>query len=430
MSNSSTAATGKYRWVIVALLFVAIVINYVDRQMIGILKPGYLQPELGWSERDYANIVSWFQAAYAMSYLVFGRVIDRIGAKWGFAAAFTIWTLAHIAHGAARSLTHFIIVRVALGLGEGGGFPGGIKAITEWFPKRERALATGIFNAGTNIGAIVTPLLVPFIVIDLAMGWRASFVIVGVASLLWLPAWLLLYTKPRENKRVGAAELAHIESDPPDAATRVPWSVVLRARETWAYAAAKFLIDPIWWMFLFWLPDFFSRTRGLDIRGFGVPIVIIYLASDVGSVAGGWLSSRLLNRGMSLNRARKSALLICALCAVPVMFAAEVESLWAAVAILSLATAAHQGFSANLYTFPGDVFPRSTVATVIGVGGMVGGLGGMLFAQFVGGVLEQVGNYTPIFVVAGLAYLIALGILQMLSPRYEEARVPLPAKQI
>ncbi len=418
--SASALGPGRYRWIVVALLFMAMVVNYIDRQMIGVLKPGYLQPEFGWSEQDYANIVSWFQAAYAVSYLFFGRIVDRIGAKWGLGVAFTLWTVAHIAHAGTRTLTQFVLVRVLLGVGEGGGFPASIKAVTEWFPKQERALATGIFNAGTNIGAIVTPLLVPFIVVDLAMGWRASFVIVGAATLLWLPAWWLLYSHPRANRRVTAQELAHIESDSPDSLTRMPWLTVLRMRETWAYALGKFLIDPIWWMFLFWLPDFLARTRGLDLRGFGPPIIAIYLASDVGSVAGGWLSSNLLKRGRSLASARKTAMLVCAVCALPVMFAAKVSGLWQAVALICLATAAHQGFSANLYTFPGDVFPRSAVGTVIGIGGMVGGIGGMLFAQYVGAVLQRVGDYTPIFIVAGCVYLVALLGVHLLAPGYRQ----------
>lgn len=423
--KQSAIGPGRYRWVVVALLFLAMVINYIDRQMIGVLKPGYLQPEFGWSERDYANIVTWFQAAYALSYLFFGRFVDRIGAKWGLGIAFTLWTIAHISHAAARNLTHFIMVRVLLGVGEGGGFPASIKAVTEWFPKKERALATGVFNAGTNIGAIVTPLLVPFIVVDLAMGWRASFVIVGVATLLWLPAWWLLYTAPRENKNVNSAELALIESDPPDTAgAKMPFMAVLRMRQTWAYALGKFLIDPVWWMFLFWLPDFLSRTRGLDLKSFGIPIVAIYLASDVGSVAGGWLSSRLMAQGRSLASARKIAMLVCALCALPIVFATKVESLWAAVALIGLATAAHQGFSANLYTLPGDVFPRAAVGTVIGIGGMLGGFGGMLFAQFVGQVLQTVGDYTPIFAVCGSVYLIALLVVHLLARGYEPVEQP------
>jgi MFS transporter, ACS family, hexuronate transporter len=422
-SAAPVAAAGRYRWVVVALLFLAMVINYVDRQMIGFLKPDYLQPEFGWSERDYADIVFWFQASYAVAYLLFGRIIDRIGAKWGFAAAFTIWTLAHIAHSGARTLTHFFLVRMALGVGEGGAFPGGIKAVADWFPKKERAFATGIFNAGTNIGAIVTPLVVPFIVVDLAMGWRASFIIIGVATLLWLPAWLMLYSHPRKNKNVTPAELAWIESDPPDTVEKVGWGKVLRQRETWAYAIGKFLIDPIWWFFLFWLPDFLGKNYGLDIKTFGPPIIAIYLLSDVGSIGGGYISSFFLRRGMSLNSARKTAMLICALGALPVIFAAEASNMWVAVLIIGLATAAHQGFSANLYTLPSDVFPRSAVGTVVGIGGMLGGIGGMVFAKYVGEVLERIGSYTPIFIVAGSVYLLALMAVHLLCPRYEPAKV-------
>lgn len=420
---SSALGPGRYRWAVVGLLFLAMIINYVDRQMIGFLKPNYLQPEFGWSERDFADIVFWFQAAYAGSYLLFGRIIDRIGAKLGFAASFTIWTLAHIAHAGARTLTQFILVRMVLGVGEGGAFPGGIKAVTEWFPKKERALATGLFNAGTNIGAIVTPLVIPWIVVDLGMGWRASFVIVGVATLLWLPAWWFLYSHPRRNKRISAAELAYIESDPPDPAAKVSWLRVMRTKETWAYAIGKFLIDPIWWMFLFWLPDFLKRSYGLDLKTFGPPIVAIYLMSDIGSIGGGWLSSTLLKRGMSLNSARKITMLTCALCAVPVIFAANAANLWVAVGIIGLATAAHQGFSANLYTLPGDVFPRSAVGSVIGVGGMLGGVGGMVFSKYVGEILERIGTYTPIFIVAGSVYLIALLVVHLLMPHLEPVKL-------
>ena len=414
---------GRYRWVVVALLFTCIVINYVDRQMIGVLKPNYLQPEFGWSETDYGNLVIMFQGAYAIAYLVWGRVIDRIGARWGLGAAFTIWTLAHILHGAARSLVQFQIVRVLLGVGEAGGFPGSIKAVTDWFPKKERALATGIFNAGTNIGAIITPLIVPFIVVDLALGWRASFYIVGIATLLWLPAWFLLYNHPSRSKRVSPAELAFIQSDPPDPVTKVSTWRVLKAKETWAYAIGRFVIDPVWWMFLFWLPDFLARTYGMNLKQFGLPLVAIYLLSDVGSVGGGWLSSALMHRGMSLNTARKTAMFICALFALPVFFAAQTADVWVAVLIIGLATAAHQGFSANLFTLPGDVFPRSAVGTVIGIGGAAGGVGGMLFSYFVARELEQVGGYGSIFLVAGTAYLAALLLIHLITPRYAPAKL-------
>ncbi|WP_114395529.1 MFS transporter [Oleisolibacter albus] len=414
-SRPDTARIGRFRWIIVALLFVAMGINYVDRQMIGVLKPT-LSREFGWTETDYANIIFWFQASYALAYVAFGRVVDRIGAKWGYALAFTIWTVGHFLHAGARSLTGFIAARMILGIGEGGGFPGGLKAVAEWFPKKERAYATGLFNAGTNIGAIATPLIVP--AITLAYGWEMAFIITGLASLVWLPVWLLVYRTPQEHPRVGAGELRYIESDPPDPVQHISWWVLLRRRETWAYAIGKFMIDPIWWMFLFWLPDFLGKRHGLDLKTFGIPLVIIYLLSDVGSIAGGWLSSRLMKRGMGLNRARKSAMFVCALCAVPVGFAAFADQLWVAVAIIGLATAAHQGFSANLYTLPSDVFPRAAVGSVAGIGGMVGAIGGMVMAKYAGWVLDRIGTYTPIFVVAASAYLIALLAVHLLTPRY------------
>lgn len=415
-----TERASRYRWLVVTLLFTAMVINYVDRQTIGVLKPT-LSEEFGWTESNYADIVFWFQASYAVAYLAFGRFIDKVGARWGFGLAFLIWQVAHIAHAGARGLTGFIIARAALGIGEGGGFPGGIKAVAEWFPKKERALATGIFNAGTNIGAIVTPLVVP--AITLAYGWEMAFIVTGIAGLIWLPIWLLVYRRPREHAKVNAAELAHIEQDPPDPVEKVSWFKLLTVRETWAYALGKFLIDPIWWMFLFWLPDFLGKRYGLDLKTFGIPLVAIYLLSDVGSVGGGWLSSNLMKRGMSLNAARKTAMLICAVCAVPVGFAWFADNLWVAVGIIGLATAAHQGFSANLYTLPSDVFPRAAVGSVVGIGGMVGAIGGMAMAKYAGWVLDQIGTYTPIFVVAASAYLIALLVVHLLVPRYEPAKV-------
>jgi ACS family hexuronate transporter-like MFS transporter len=411
---------GNYRWIIVALLFTAMVINYVDRQMLGLLKPT-LEREQGWSETTYADIVFWFQGAYALSYLFFGRVVDRIGARMGFAAAFVIWTIGHIGCAFAKNAGGFIAARVILGVGEGGGFPAGIKAVTEWFPKKERAFATGVFNAGTNIGAIVTPLVVPAIV--LSLGWQAAFVITGVVSLIWLPVWWFVYRRPREQSKLSAAELAYIEQDPPDPVQHVPWTRLIRVRETWAYALGKFLIDPIWWMYLFWLPDFLAKRYGLDLKTFGPPLIAIYLMSDVGSVAGGWLSSRFMHRGMSINAARKLTMLICALAVTPIAFAMYADNVWLAVAIIGLATAAHQGFSANLYTLPSDVFPRAAVGSVIGIGGMVGGIGGMVMSKYAGWVLEKIGSYTPIFVVAASAYLLALLVVHLLTPRMAPARL-------
>jgi ACS family hexuronate transporter-like MFS transporter len=414
----SSTNVGRFRWVIVALLFAATAINYVDRQMIGLLKPT-LEQEFGWSETTYADIVFYFQLAYAIGYIVFGHIVDRVGARFGYAMAFIIWTAAHMLHGAVRSAFGFAAVRFLLGIGESGNFPAGIKAVTEWFPKKERAFATGVFNAGANVGAVITPLIVPVMV--LSYGWRSAFVITGLGSMLWLVAWLALYRRPRESKYVTDAELAYIESDPADISAKVPWLQLLRLKQTWAFAIGKFLTDPIWWMFLFWTPDFLVKRHGLDLKTFGPPLVVIYLVSDFGSIAGGWLSSKLIHRGWSINAARKTTMLICALAVMPIFFAQYVDNLWGAVAIISLATAAHQAWSANLYTIPGDTFPRKAVGSVIGIGGTAGAVGGMLFALYVGQVLEALGTYTLIFAVAGSVYLIALLIIQLLMPRMEPA---------
>ena len=411
---------GRYRWVIVGLLFLAMVINYVDRQTIGLLKAD-LSHEFGWDEKHYADLVFYFQLAYAVAYLGWGKIMDKIGARWGFGIAFLIWQVAHISHALAKGFGGFAIARMGLGVGEAGGFPGGIKAVAEWFPKNERALATGIFNAGTNIGAIVTPLVVPGIV--LAFGWQMAFIVTGVAGLVWLPLWLIVYRRPREQKRLSAAELAHIEQDPADPVEKIGWAKLLTKKETWAFALGKFLIDPIWWMFLFWLPDFLGKRYGLDLKSFGPPLIAIYLMSDVGSVGGGWLSSALMKRGWTINKARKTTMLVCALLAMPVIFAANVDNLWTAVLIIGVATAAHQGFSANLYTLPSDVFPRGAVGSVVGIGGMLGAVGGMVFSKYIGQVLDQIGTYTPIFLVAGSAYLAALLVIHLLSPKMEPVKI-------
>ncbi|MFL6734417.1 MAG: MFS transporter, partial [Sphingomicrobium sp.] len=404
---------GRYRWLIVALLFAATAINYVDRQMIGLLKPT-LEQEFGWRETTYADIVFYFQLAYAVGYMVFGNLVDRVGARIGYAAAFVIWTTAHMLHAVANSVLGFGVVRFMLGIGESGNFPAGLKAVTEWFPKKERALATGLFNAGANVGAIITPLIVPALVLH--YGWRGAFVITGAVSLIWLVAWLAVYRRPREASRLSARELAYIERDPADPAAKIPWSRLIGRRETWAFALGKFLTDPVWWMFLFWTPDFLVKTYGLDLKTFGPPLVVIYVISDLGSIAGGWMSSRLIHIGWSINRARKTTMLICALAVTPIFFAQYVDGLWTAVAIISLATAAHQAWSANLYTLPSDMFPRKAVGSVIGIGGTAGALGGMFFSLYIGQVLERLGSYTLIFAVAGSVYLIALFFIHLLSP--------------
>ncbi|HJW40720.1 MAG TPA: MFS transporter [Rhizomicrobium sp.] len=417
VQDADAAVAGRasaFRWVICALLFAATAINYVDRQIIGVLKP-VLQKEYGWNEIAYGDIVFWFQAAYALGYIGFGRIIDKIGARFGYALAVVIWTAAHVAHAFVSTIGGFTAVRIALGFGESGNFPAGLKAVAEWFPKRERALATGIFNAGANVGAIVTPLIVP--AITLAYGWRAAFLITGLFTVVWLVLWVWIYRKPKQHPRVNAAEIALIESDPPDPATTIAWHKLLPVRETWAYAIGKFLIDPIWWMFLFWLPDFFAKRYSLDLQSFGPPLVAVYVLSDLGSIAGGWMSSSLIKRGTSINVARKLTMLVSSFLVMPVMFAMYANNLWLAVAIVGLATAAHQAFSANLYTIPSDVFPRAAVASVVGIGGTAGAIGGMIMAKFAGYVLERIGSYTPIFIVAGSVYLIALILIHLLSPR-------------
>lgn len=400
------APRSRYRWTTCGLLFVATGINYIDRQMIGLLKPT-LQGEFGWNEGAYADIVFWFQAAYAIGYLCFGAVIDRLGARIGYACAFTLWTVAHMLHAAASSVLAFSGVRFLLGIGEAGNFPAGLKAVAEWFPPEERAFATGIFNAGSNIGAIVTPLVVP--ALTLAYGWRAAFVVTGAVSFVWLFAWLGAYRLPRRTP--GSIPVAPI-------APALGWRRVARLRQTWAYAIAKLLTDPVWWLFLFWLPDFLHRRHALDLKSFGPPLVVIYIMSDIGSIAGGWLSSRLMHAGLSVERARKLAMLVCAIAVTPIFAAQYVDSLWAAVAIIALAAAAHQAWSANLMTLPSDMVPQRAMGSLIGIGGAAGAIGGMAMAQFTGWALDQFGSYRPIFAVAGSVYLIALLILHLLTPRF------------
>ncbi|MEG3163340.1 MFS transporter [Sphingomonas sp. PB2P19] len=407
---------GRYRWVICSLLFAATALNYVDRQMIGVLKP-IISADLGWDETTYADVIFWFQAAYAIGYLSFGKIVDVLGARIGYSVAFVIWTLGHTLCGFAGNAFQFSAARAVLGIGESGNFPAGLKAVSEWFPARERAFATGVFNAGANIGAIITPLVVPFIVVTLGLGWRMAFVITGAFSLIWLVFWIAMYRRPRESTKVSAEELAYIESDPADPAEKIGWLKLLGYRETWAFALGKFLIDPIWWLFLFWTPDFLAKTYHLDLKSFGPPLVAIYLISDIGSVAGGWSSSKLMRRGYSANFARKMVMLACAFLVMPIFFAQYVDNLWLAVGIVGLATAAHQAFSANLYTIPSDMFPRGAVGSVVGIGGTVGAIGGMMMAKFTGYILQTTGSYTLIFAVAGSTYLIAIAVVHLLSPR-------------
>jgi ACS family hexuronate transporter-like MFS transporter len=431
------ARVGRFRWVICGLLFLAATINYVDRQVIGILK-STLQTQFGWSEIDYSDIVFSFQLAYAIGFIFAGRLMDRVGTKIGFSLALTIWSLAAVAHAGATvfgpaaaallafiglhysaSVAGFITARFALGLGESGNFPAAIKTVAEWFPRSERAFATGLFNAGTNIGAILTPMIVPFVTIR--FGWQAAFVATGVVGFGWLVLWWSSYQRPDEHPRVGAAELAYISADPPDPAVHVSWRTLLPHRQTWAVATAKFMTDPIWWVYLFWIPDFFSRKFGLSLLELGPPVIVVYLVSDVGSVFGGWLSSRLITRGWSVNASRKTAMLVCASAVIPIVAASRVEHMWTAVALISIAAAAHQGWSANVYTLASDMFPRQAVGSVIGFAGMSGAVGGMLIAKITGYVLQTTGSYLPVFIIAGTTYLVTLAIVHALVPRMDHA---------
>jgi ACS family hexuronate transporter-like MFS transporter len=416
--NATVSAVGTYRWRICALLFLAMSINYADRSVLGVLAPE-LQKTIGWDEIQYSNIVNAFQAAYAIGLLLAGRFMDRVGARVGYTSAIGVWSLATIATALVHTVAGFGIVRAVLGLGEAGSFPAAIKTIAEWFPKKERALATGLFNCGTNIGAILAPLAVPWLAVR--YGWQSAFIALGALGALWIVPWLIMYRRPQDHPRVSAAELAYIQADPPDPETKVPWVRLIKYRQTWAFVVAKSMTDPIWWFFLFWLPKFLNTQYGLSITAIGWPLVVIYNAATVGSIAGGWLPARLFKLGWSANRARKTAMLVCAITVTPIMFAANVKNLWVAVALISLATASHQGWSANVFTLPSDMFPRRAVGSVTGIGGFGGGLGGLAIATFTGFVLQFTGSYVPMFVIAGSVYLISLLIVHLLVPRLEPA---------
>lgn len=411
------------RWYVCGLLFWATTVNYIDRQVLGILKP-VLTHEMHWSETDYGWVVSAFQAAYAVMMPVAGRVLDWLGTRIGYALAVAVWSAAAMCHALAHTLVEFAAARFALGLGEAANFPAAIKTIANWFPKRERALATGIFNSGTNIGALVAPLLVPLVATH--FGWRASFLVTGGLDVLWIVVWLATYRTPQTHPRLSAEELALIESDqdqePP---RRVPYTRLLHTRAAWAFLIGKFMTDPVWWFYLYWLPGFLHQKYSLDLTHLGPPLIAVYLFADFGSVGGGWLSSRLLARGFAVGRARKVALLVCALAVVPVccvMFAGG--KLWLTVGLVGLAAAAHQGWSANLFTIPSDTFPRSTVASVVGLGGFGGAIAGMLVAPAVGRWLDFSHEaYGPLFVIASGAYLCALLVIHLLLPKFQQVNV-------
>jgi ACS family hexuronate transporter-like MFS transporter len=373
---------GRYRWVICALLFFATTVNYVDRQVLGILSKE-LKDTIHWTEVDYGNIVASFNAAYAFGLLIAGRLMDKLGTKVGYTLALVWWSIAAMGHALARTPLGFGVARAALGIGEAGNFPAAIKTVAEWFPKKERALATGIFNAGTNVGAIVAPLTVPWIAIN--WGWQWAFILTGAIGFLWLLFWIPLYGRPESHPRVSKAERDHIQSDPPDPpAAKIPWVNLIPHRQTSAFAIGKYLTDPVWWFYLYWIPPYLRDNHRLDLTTIGLPLIVIYLIADVGSVGGGWLSSMFIKRGWTVNKARKTAMLICALAVTPIMFVSQVRNLWGAVALIGLAAAAHQGWSCNLFTTTSDMFPRKAVGSVVGIGGMAGALGGATLAVAIG----------------------------------------------
>jgi ACS family hexuronate transporter-like MFS transporter len=420
----SKSPIGNQRWIVVALLFFATTINYIDRQVIGLLKPT-LEVEFGWSEKDYANIVMAFTAAYALGLLVFGRIIDKIGTKMGFSISIIFWSIAACLHGVVKTTFGFGVARAALGLGESGNFPAAIKTVAEWFPKKERALATGIFNSGANIGAVFAPILVPTI---LALyGWQEAFIITGAIGFVWLIFWLYYYEIPNRHKKVTEAELAHIHSDNEEDTSNekpITWGTLFRVRQTYVFIIGKLLTDPIWWFFLFWLPSYFSTSFSLDLKKPGWPLVIIYMATSIGSIGGGYLSSYFIQKGWPVYKARKTAMFIFALCVLPIMSAKYATNMWVAVALISLAAAAHQAWSANIFTVASDMFPKKAISSVVGIGGMAGSVGGVLFPIFVGYILEtyrQLGDstagYNIIFFVCGLMYMLAWAIMHFISPK-------------
>ncbi len=411
---------GTYRWRICALCFFATTINYVDRQVLGVLAPE-LQRVIGWNEIEYSNLVNAFQAAYAIGLLAAGGFMDRVGTRIGYAVAIGVWSIATMGTALVHTVLGFGIARFVLGLGESGNFPASIKTVAEWFPKRERAFATGIFNSGANIGAVVAPIVVPWLTVR--YGWQAAFLVTGTLSALWLIPWLIMYRPPHRHPRLSKAELGYILSDPQEPVEKIHWLKLIAHRQTWAFIVGKFMTDPIWWFIMFWLPKFLNSRYGLSLTQLGWPLVIVYNMSTFGSVAGGWLSARFLKRGWSLNRARKTAMLICALSVTPIMFAATASRMWVAVALVGLATASHQGWSANLFTLTSDMFPKRAVGSVVGIGGFGGAIGGMVIATFTGFVLQFTGSYVPMFILAGTVYLIALAIIQWLVPNLEPAEI-------
>lgn len=415
-----------YRWLIVTLLFFATTINYLDRQIIGLLKPT-LEREFSWSETDFAYIVMAFTAAYAVGLLSFGWLIDKIGTKAGYSWSVMVWSLAGMGHALARSVSGFSIARIGLGIGEAGNFPAAMKAVAEWFPKKERALATGIFNSGTSIGVVIALLITPWILVN--YGWQEVFWITGALGFVWLIFWLVLYEVPARQKRITTGELKlitddHATEDSTTSKRSITWYKLFTFPQTWAFVTGKFLIDPIYWFFLFWLPSYFSSTFNLDLTKPSLQLMIIYAATTVGSISGGYLSSRLIRKGWPTLSARKTALLIVAVLELSIISAQFVTDIWVAVALISVAVALHQAWATNMFTTASDMFPKEAVSSVVGIGGMTGAIGGILFPMFVGYLLDSykaegnlTGGYNLLFTVCGFTYLVAWTIIHLLTPK-------------
>jgi ACS family hexuronate transporter-like MFS transporter len=425
---------GRYRWTICSLVFFATTINYLDRQVISLLKSN-LETEFQWTEVDYSNIVIAFQLSYAIGMLGVGRLIDRIGTKMGYALSLIVWSLAAVAHAFVNSTGGFMVARAVLGVSEAGNFPAAIKTVAEWFPKKERAFATGIFNSGTNIGAIVAPLTVPWIAAQPSLGWEGAFLITGAIGFIWLIFWFWLYEIPSKQKRLSRAEFEYIHSDIDEATParqalgdeyKITWVQLLGFRQTWAFVIGKFLTDPVWWFYLFWLPAFLKAEYQLEGTAMAIPVAVVYTMAGVGSIMGGYLPMYFIKRGWPVFRARKTSMLIYAFCVIPVVFAQYLGSLnmWLAVLMIGIATSAHQAWSANIFTTVSDMFPKRTVASVTGIGGMAGALGGILIAWAAGRLLEhykgigeiEIGYYI-LFIICGSAYLLAWLLMHILVPR-------------
>jgi len=426
MIENVSKPVGYYRWIICALLFFATTVNYIDRSVFGVLEP-VLNEKIGWSATQFGVVNASFNLAYAIGFLFAGWMMDRLGTRLGYTISLVIWSLAAAGHAFAGSVGGFMAARFALGLGESGNFPAAIKTVAEWFPKKERALATGIFNAGSNVGAILAPATVPFLYQN--YGWQSAFILTGLIGMVWVFFWWPIYRRPQQHPKLSPAELDYIESDPPDPPIKIRWRDLLPFRQTWAFAIGKFLTDAVWWFYLFWFAKFMNEQFEVNIKAIGLPMITVYLLADIGSIGGGWQSSWLLGRGWSTNAARKCAMLTCALCVVPVAFAPLAESTqiggytidakWIAVLLIGIATAAHQGFSANLFTLASDMFPRRVVGSVVGIGGFAGAIGGVIMNLGAGYLKDLTGNYTAMFSIAASAYLTALLIIHLLVPRLE-----------